>query len=419
MDLTNRPEYDTPNMKASDAVAIYHAQIKIEAQASLVFRSLRNTETWKDWNRFVPKVTVTWQPPDEDVATAEEIRELVQNTSLIGSFYSDLTDGGNHSKNHGPDDVPPPRFRLNSLTGRVSVDEGGPPRSMSEAGDRRVSTTSQGSGGKSSAQMFAEAQAARRASIATGEVPKPMQTHQVMDKPRRSSVATGIPGSPSLGKNKGMLSPMLRAKSNRAHIMSQYGEPSVRLQNGTKCTFHSRMKRGCPNELSESSMVVLEVARPDDPVLEPDTTALTRSKTHNLDRSGTYRVTWATDSSGGSSLNLSGLFTGSKVPKFLLHAERVNEIIPQFDERGNESCIYRTWELQKGPAAKVIKKKHGDYVQKMFEVWASGLKGFCESLNAPQVQIRDFSIDEEVRRMSIMSDGRGASYTGSSVSALG
>lgn len=175
-------------------------------------------------------------------------------------------------------------------------------------------------------------------------------------------------------------------------MMSVYGEPSVRLQIKTKVTFYLRMKPTSPSELTESKIVVLDVRRPDDPINEEGMTGLTRSATHQFDRAGHYRVTWANDTDNTSVFNVSALFKGVNVPKSLLQSERVHEIVPT----GDETCIYRTWEFQKGSTAKSNKKKHGDYLQKMFEVWCSGLRDFCEGLHAPKIDRRDFSISEEV-----------------------
>ena len=67
---------------------------------------------------------------------------------------------------------------------------------------------------------------------------------------------------------------------------------------------------------------------------------MTRSKTHTLDRQGKYRIVWTSDSEGASLLNFTDVFKGSKVPKYLMQAERVHEI-----EAINEtSCIYKTWD---------------------------------------------------------------------------
>lgn len=394
-------DYSTPNIPASEAVLVLHSEIEVAAPASSVFRSLRNTETWRDWNRFVPRVTITHQPPEDDHVTAAEINEIVRNTSIIGSFDSDLTDGGNGQRRpRSPDDQPPPRFRLNSIasqaSGRASSDAGdiGPRNSLSPY-DKRSSVASGSSGAprKSGAQLFQEASDSRRASIASGEDPSALVG--------KNSSSLASPDSPDVArrKSKSGLSSSTRAAlasqqaQERAHaqLMSVYGEPSVRLQIGTKMTFHIRMKAYSPSDYTETKFIVTEISRPDDPQTEQGTTALTRSKTHTLDRQGHYRIVWATDTEGASIFNIGAVFSGSKMPKYLLQAERVHEIEP-LDEN---SCKYRNWECQKGHAAKTVKKKYGDYLQKMSDIWARGLKDFCEGLYAPKVARRDFSISAD------------------------
>lgn len=397
-------EFNTPNIHASEAIVCVHSQIQIDAPASIVFRTIRNTETWRDWNRFVPKTNITYQPPEEDSVTAAEINQIVRNTSIIGSFYSDLTDGGNGgaSRPRSPDDEPPPRFRLNSISSRMSSESAQPRHSESVDPLHRGSVASVESENsrKSGAQLYQEAQASRRASVAKGEEPEVISNNLVDNTTsHRASLAVPTPASPE-GKRKGskkqkytqVVTPgsAAFAKAKQA-LITVYGEPSVRLQIKTKLTFFVRMKPMSPSEFTEVNMVVTEISRPDDPVLEKGTTALTRSKTHTLDRSGIYRIVWANDSEGASLLNFTDVFKGTKLPKYMLSAERVHEIVPT----GEGSCIYKTWELQKGHAAKAVKKKHGDYIQKMFEVWTSGLKDFCEGLHAPKVAVRDFSVVAE------------------------
>lgn len=394
-------EFNTPSIHASDAVNLIHSEVYIDAPASVVFRTIRNTETWKDWNRFVPKVNITYQPPEEDSATAEEINQIVRNTSIIGSFYSDLTDGGG-ARPRSPDEQPPPRFRLNSISSQMSTDSNQQRRSGSIDQTHRASVTSVGSDGskKSGAQLFQEATASRRASLANGDEPAAVNNNLVENTTNhRASLAVPAPSSPSF-KRKASKKPKytqvvtpggLAMQKAQQALLTVYGEPSVRLQIKTKMTFYVRMKAASPSEYTETNMVVTEIARPDDPVLEKGTTALTRSKTHTLERTGKYRIVWATDSEGASLLNFTDVFKGSKLPKYMMQAERVSEIVATSEN----TCIYKTWELQKGHAAKSVKKKHGEHLQKMFEVWASGLKEFCEGLHAPKVAVRDFSVVEE------------------------
>lgn len=361
----------------------------------------------------MPKVSIQYQPPEEDSATAAEIQELIRNTSIAGSFYSDLTDGSvGPPRQRSPDEQPPPRFRLNSISSRSSI--GSQPNRLSSDvdpasnGGNRGSVS--GSAGKSGAQMYQEAQDSRKSSIASGQEPEPVANRLENTNVHRASIAIppASPTSPARpGSRKGskpkytqVVGPTQRS-IERAHsaMMSIYGEPSVRLQIKTKLTFYVRMKPSSPSDYVESKIVVLDVGRPDDPVTEKGMTALTRPKTHTLDRAGNYRVVWANDTENTSMLNVGALLKGVNVPKSMLQAERVHEIVPT----GDESCIYRTWELQKGSTAKSNKKKHGDYLQKMFEVQCSGLRDFCEGLHAPKIDRRDFSISEEEAPVVIQS----------------
>lgn len=399
-------QYSTPNITASEAILTLHHKINIDAPAAVVFRSLRNTETWRDWNRFIPRVTITWQPPENDSVTAAEINELIRNTSIAGSFDSDLTDGGSGNRRpRSPDEKPPPRFRLNSVSSQMS--EGGQPRpSQSSDGptnglgplEGRGSVSSIMSDGsqKSGAQLFQDAEESRRSSIAAGEEPPPIENTLASPPVHRPSVAMPPPNTG--GKKKGSKPKYTQvvtaggggARSIAAHqaLMNVYGEPSVRLQIKTKMSFWMRMKAASPSETTEGQFIVLEISRPDDPNTEKNTTGLTRSHTHTLDRAGKYRIVWASDTDGSSLLAFKNVFSSSKAPSHGIQIERVHEI----EVTGEETCIYRTWELQKGYAAKGVKKKSGDYLQKMMEVWCSGLKDFCESLHGPQIARRDFSI---------------------------
>ncbi|KAK5942748.1 hypothetical protein PMZ80_005314 [Knufia obscura] len=410
MDL-HSAQFDTPNIRASEAILVLHASTEINAPASLVFRTLRNTETWRDWNRFVPKVNITYQPPEEDSATTAEIQQIVRNTSIIGSFYSDLTDGGSGVRRpRSPDEQPPPRFRLNSISSQMSQDSqnANPPRKsesidpLSTNGNGAaaprvsISSTPDSPARKSAAQKFQEAQQSRRSSMASGQEPAPIVNKIGITDNHRASLS--VPQSPASPRGRrGSKNPTQSTVNSKAaekahqHLMSMYGEPSVRLQIKTKVTFYVRMKPYSPSEYTETNMVVTDVSRPDDPLTEKGTTALTRSKTHNLERSGMYRVIWATDSEGASLFKVGDIFRGSKMPKYLLQGERVHEIEPT----GPESCVYRTWECQRGHAAKTVKKKYGEYLQKMFEVWAGGLRDFCEGLHAPRIERRDFSISAD------------------------
>lgn len=396
----NKSKLFTHNILASEAVLVLAAETRIDAPAAVVFRALRNTDTWRDWNRWVPKVTINFQPPEDETATAGEIQELIRNTSIAGSFYSDLTDGGiGVARQRSPDEQPPPPFRLNSVSSRRS--QGNQPKRASiDNSDlinssNRASVSSVANGGKSSAQ---ESQAERSYSE---QEPASIANRVGNRDPHRASIIMPplSPTSPTSPTSTGGKSERKASKPKytqtvgytdkslgRAHqaYMSVYGEPSVRLQIRTKLTLHVRMKPNSPSDYTDMNIVVIDVVRPDDAITEKGT----RPKTRTLDREGLYRVVWANDTESTSLFNVSALLRGVNVPKSMLQAERVHEIEPT----GSETCVYRTWELQKGHAAKTNKKKHGEYMQKMFEVWCSGLRDFCEGLHAPQIDRRDFSI---------------------------
>src|ERR1700722_7989121 len=69
---TSPDTYNTPLISAAPANFIVAARYTCNAPAALVFRTLRNTETWRDWNRFCPRVTIRWQPDDSDEREAME-----------------------------------------------------------------------------------------------------------------------------------------------------------------------------------------------------------------------------------------------------------------------------------------------------------------------------------------------------------
>lgn len=254
------PEYDTPNIKASEAIIVFHSKTVINAPASMVFRTLRNTETWKDWNRWVPKVTISFQPPEEDIATAAEIAEIVRNTSILGSYDSDLTDGGvsGATRPQTADDVPPPRIRLGSMDSRMSSSSSqggqgpiaGPLDTLAalEAESKGAQAVvgapgavpaTNGEPKRSAAQRFQEAQDARRASIARGESPPPVRNSLQSDS-RRTSLA--VPSSPDPNRRHSKMSQASTDSTTKARwkaqqrtqaaLINMYGEPDVRLRIG-------------------------------------------------------------------------------------------------------------------------------------------------------------------------------------------
>ncbi|KAL1302907.1 hypothetical protein AAFC00_003232 [Neodothiora populina] len=65
-------------------------------------------------------------------------------------------------------------------------------------------------------------------------------------------------------------------------------------------------------------------------------------------------------------------------PRFLMHAERVNEI----EDRGDGTTIYRTWETFGGPLARFVKWKYEAMLKDRFKDWARDLKMYVERKEA-------------------------------------
>ena len=169
------------------------------------------------------------------------------------------------------------------------------------------------------------------------------------------------------------------------HINALYGEPSVRIQLGTKMTLHMRMKLPFSKELSERNVIVTEVSRPDDP-LENDIpidqlgqNVILRTQTHTESIAGVYRLVWT---------SMSSYNPPKSYPKFLLFTQRVHEIRPTVDGAGQEICEYWDWECQKGMMAKK-NAKGKTYLEERMAQWGKGLGEFCESMGGA-VERRDF-----------------------------
>lgn len=65
-------------------------------------------------------------------------------------------------------------------------------------------------------------------------------------------------------------------------------------------------------------------------------------------------------------------------PRFLMHAERVNEI----EDCGDGTCIYRTWETFGGAVARIVKWKYESLLKERFKDWVKDLKGYVEKNEA-------------------------------------
>ncbi|KAL2423413.1 hypothetical protein ABEF95_008374 [Exophiala dermatitidis] len=421
-----KSDFSTPDIPMSEAVFYVSACTRINAPASLVFRTLRNTETWRDWNRWAPRVTITHQPEEEDDATVAEIEELVRNTSIAVSFDSDITDaaamppsptskrgsrarastGGSLSPppNSGDADtrrrsseggfVPPPvtRQRLASNASRISE------RAPSSEAPRSNSID-----GMSGAQKYQAAQEERKASLASGKEPPAIANNVVMlESPDQPSILMPAPANTTstalavsnananANANKNKPSSSRRKSSTpsasfrrQLHINALYGEPSVRIQVGTRMILHMRTK--IPRNLHETreqNVVVTEVSRPDDPLEGEDGAAavggnvIARAPTHTLSKSGVYRLVWS-------------LVNTKSCPKFLLQTQRVHEIRPIVAGDGSETCEYWDWEAQKGLLAKKNKKDSAKYMEERMAEWGTRLGEFCESMGGA-VERRDF-----------------------------
>jgi hypothetical protein len=298
-------EYTTPLVSASTATFTIAARYTCNAPAALVFRTLRNTETWRDWNRFCPQVTIRSQPDDSDEREAMEFWAARQGHFGGPAAASDAVQ---HAHTEGTE-------RRKSQ----QVDSAAAARTASPAGAKRKSADS------------------KRASTAMAR-----------------------------------------------NLRQMGGEPSVRLKDGTKMTFHVRMK--LPYKLTDytdSALVVTEVSRPNDPV--NDDYSLTATPTHtDAGKSGIYRISWATDPEKG--------IGGGGYPKFMLQAQRVHEIRPIVDGTGRETgCEIVTWECQKGMLAKVVKSMYGKYLQERFDEWVKSLGDYCDEF-VGKVDRRDFGV---------------------------
>lgn len=401
--MATKTDFSTPDIPMSEATFYASACTRINAPASLVFRTLRNTETWKDWNRWIPRVTITDQPDDEDDATLAEIEELVRNTSIAVSYDSEITDGAAAPESRTPrkgslardiigsqtDDgqgrrssegflLPPvTRQRLASTASRLS--EQSIRDSKSTETPRSNSTASH-----SGAQKYQAVKDERKASIASGQSPPPTQNAVMLESPDHPSILMPAPpntASTALAVSSGKDS---RRKSSahrrQLHINALYGEPSVRIQVGTRMTFHVKMKLPTSQEARQMNMVVSEVSRPDDPLDEPTPGSLARTQTHTVSKSGVYRLVWA----------MASAYSPPKsFPKFLLQAQRVHEIRPIISGDGSEMCEYWDWEAQRGMLAKKVKKDYAPYMEERMVEWGRRLGEFCESMGGA-VERRDF-----------------------------
>jgi hypothetical protein len=169
------------------------------------------------------------------------------------------------------------------------------------------------------------------------------------------------------------------------HINALYGEPSVRIQLGTKMTLHLRMKLPTSKEVSDRAVVVTEVSRPDDPtehevpIDQLGQGVILRTQTHTDSIAGVYRLVWT---------SVSSYNPPKSYPQFLLFTQRVHEIRPTVDGAGQEICEYWDWECQRGILAKKNVKAKA-YMEERMAEWGTRLGEFCESMGGA-VERRDF-----------------------------
>ncbi|KIW43679.1 uncharacterized protein PV06_04758 [Exophiala oligosperma] len=422
--MTTKTDFSTPDIPMSEATFYCSACTRINAPASLVFRTLRNTETWKDWNRWVPRVTIISQPDDEDDATLAEIEELVRNTSIAVSYDSEITDGAaamtpqqqasrrgslareviesqeegiGRRSSDGHLFPPVIRQRLASNAGRLSGQSNrqsfeATSSPLAQPDTTTTTTTATTTNGLSGAQKYQAAQEARKASLAAGENPNNSNNNAavMVESPNNPAVLMPAPrntASTALAVSHNTKDAAARRKSSSSrrqlNINALYGEPSVRIQLGTKMTFCVKMKLPRSPEVRQTNMVVTEVSRPDDPTTD-DNSALgndiTRIQTHTVSKSGVYRLVWAME----NAYNPPKAF-----PRFLLQAQRVHEIRPIISGDGTEQCEYWDWEAQRGLLAKKVKKDFAKYIEERMVEWGQRLGEFCESMGGA-VERRDF-----------------------------
>ncbi|KIW69626.1 hypothetical protein PV04_05494 [Phialophora macrospora] len=415
-----KTDFSTPDIPQSTATFYASARTIINAPASLVFRTLRNTETWKDWNRWCPRVTITDQPDDEDDATLAEIEELVRNTSIAVAFDSDITDGAappgpqhpsayrrasRAGSTNGADagSTPTPGSRLSGGLERPSSPPPVTRQRLASNASRLSGTSPDASRSNSTANANGDEQARR---------PSAAQVYQAATEARRGSLPNSVTSAPqSNGAGTAVLLPapnnparlmpapantqstaIARRKSTatsrnrrQLHINALYGEPSVRIQLGTKMTLHLKMKLPASREVSDRAVLVTEVSRPEDPT-EHDVPidqlgkgVILRTQTHTDSISGVYRLVWT---------SVASYNPPKSYPRFMLLTQRVHEIRPTVDGAGQEICEYWDWECHRGILAKKNAKAKA-YMEERMAEWGTRLGEFCESMGGA-VERRDF-----------------------------
>ena len=409
-------QWSTPLLPAASATYVVHATDTINAPAALVFRTVRNTDTWKDWNKFTPKVVIRKQP-EEDAATDAEFRELViLNTSLALNADSDIASS-----------LPP-----GAMTRRLSQsnkDEDPGLKLFLDANKGRRGSYASTKSNASNKQPPPPGSSHGQPTIpeedpSTANLPKPIASESLFSSPAPDGgLVAAPPASPLPRQNpftdaaaasnsrRGSLaapqsasqfysgtSPQSSHGKRKLSLVSIYGELSVRLIVGTQLTLFTKPKLPqYPQIFKEIPVTVTEVSRPPDALDNPDgsgdtfnsytitspagvtSSALSKSHTHTTSSQGVYRIVWTADSKA----------------KFLLLVQRVWEFRPKIVTSGNgmkeEWCEVKVWECGKGMTVKSTMGEQS-YVQKRLEETLRGVGEFCETLGGKGIARRDFSI---------------------------
>lgn len=422
------PRWSTPLISASSATYVTHASTTINAPAALVFRTIRNTETWKDWHKFIPRVDIKKQPEEDDTTDAEFADLVIINTSLALSQDSEIEAS-----------LPPGSMsrRISQSSGKSELETDPTFKQFAEMNKgRRGSYASTKSNTSNKSKSGVPPTITEVLSGSDQDEPHADTDNRLQPIPSESLFSSpGAPGggllpappvspmasrrgslinSPFTNPNVSPPSAAAHAKSTGVHhgrrklsINSIYGELSVRLIVGTQLCLHIRTKLPRTHiPYKEVNVTVTEVSRPPDPA-NPDETgapfsspftkagdgggtvvttpfALNKSKTHTTSPSGIYRIVWGNH---------------SKAMKFMALFQRVWEIRPLSDGgvggggRADDLCQLTTWECGKGLAIKShLGGIDGPYIQKRLDDTVEGLKAFCESLGGKGVERRDFSV---------------------------
>ena len=322
-------EYTTPLVPASTATLTLAARHTCSAPAALVFRTLRNTESWRDWNRFCPRVTIRSQPDDSDEVEAQEFW-----AAHAGRF------GGPHKAAEGVQRIHAEGTERRRASLQIgSAAPGGGPNGV----------TPQRKSIDSSATL-------RRTSIASG--------HAVVARNLRQ-----MGGEPSVRLKDGTHM-TFHVRMKLPHKLTDYTDSALVVTEVSR-----------PNDAVHDHDHATGLTTTQTHTDDPHRTGIYRI-------SWATESAAAALAAGSRSRS-----TGPSYPKFMLQAQRVHEIRPIVDAlTGKETgCEIVTWECQRGVLAKVVKKVYGKYLQERFEEWAKSLGEYCEEF-VGKVDRRDFGV---------------------------